>query len=238
MQASFYIITEPTNKVNKTLGTAIKTCGATPQPTGSVDVVNPVLIIDGPLNSAANYCHISGPLNRYYFITALDYTIANKVVVSLHVDVLMTYKGFLKATTLNYVSGAEDINEVADSSYPLGDYIKTETFKIADWDNSVFTNNDGGRRYILRVAAGKVQSGTAVNITVGGYVVYGKWKYDVIGPADNATLSFNSEAPGDTTTPRLRNNSIVTVNATYKYKAVITGVEPNVAPFIDLVPLF
>jgi len=30
MQASFYIQTAPTNKVNKTLGTAIKTCGATP----------------------------------------------------------------------------------------------------------------------------------------------------------------------------------------------------------------
>lgn len=238
MVAEFYIQTAPTNKVNKTLGTAIKTCGATPQPTGPIDVVNPVLIIDGPLDSAANYCHVGEPLNRYYFITALDYTVANKVIVSLHVDVLMTYRGFLKATTLNYVSGAEDINEVADSFYPLGDYIKTETFKISDWNNDAFTNNDGGRRYILRVAAGAVQSGTSVNITVGGYVVYGKWKYDVIGPADNATLSFNSEAPGDTTNPRIRNNSIVTVNTSYKYKAVITGVEPNVAPFIDLVPLF
>lgn len=238
MQASFYIITEPTNKVNKTLGTAIKTCGATPQPTGPVDVVNPVLIIDGPLNSAANYCYIGEPLNRYYFITALDYTIANKVIVSLHVDVLMTYRGFLKTTTLNYVSGAEDINEVADSSYPLGDYIKTMTFNLEDWNNNAFSNNDGGRRYILRVAAGSVQSGTAVALTVGGYAVYSKWKYDVIGPANDATLSFNSEAPGDTTNPRIRNNSIVTVNSTYKYKAVITGVEPNSAPFIDLVPLF
>jgi len=201
-------------------------------------VVNPVLIIDGPLDSAANYCYIGKPLNRYYFITGLDYTIANKVIVSLHVDVLMTYRGFLKTTTLNYINGSEDINEVADSSYPLGDYIKTETFKISDWNNSFFSNNDGGRRYILRVAAGSVQSGPSVNIVVGGYAVYSKWKYDVIGPADNATLSFNSEALSDTTNPRIRNNSIVTVNAKYRYKAVITGVEPNSPAFIDLVPLF
>lgn len=151
----------------------------------------------------------------------------------------MTYRELIKDTTLNYISGAEDVNEVADGAYPLGDYIKTETFKFSDWDIDNFKNSDQGRRYILRVAAGAVQSGTTINLTIGGYAIYSKWKYDVVGPIDNVTLSYNSEAPGDTTNPRIRNNMIVTINndINYRYKVKVTNIEQGPA-FIDLVPLF
>ena len=242
---TLYHLAEPTNVVNKTLdGTSAITLNAQLEPTGPINLVNPVFIVDTGVAStysnlsSMNYLYAGAPLNRYYFITSLDFTVAKKAVIACHVDVLMTFRNRINTTTLNFTRGYDGINEIEDNSYPLGDYITTETFKFTDWDNSNFSNNDGGRRYILRVAAGSVVSGTEVHLTVGGYAVYSKWKYDVNGPADNAYLTYNSEAPGDTTNPRIRPNSIIIVDNTYKYRAKITGVEADVPAYIQLDPLF
>lgn len=175
MQVHFYINTSPTIKVDKKLDEIsetpdIRECDIM----GAVDVVNPVIIVKGHVDSAVNYMRIGEPLNRYYFITAMDYTIAGKVIISGHVDVLRTYRGFLEATTLNYIRGAGDVNEMDDSSYPLGDYVRSLTYEMEGW-GSGFLRNEGGntnRHYILRVAAGRdVAQGEEVYLTVGQYFI-------------------------------------------------------------------
>lgn len=172
MQVYFYNNTSPTIKINKTLSQigAVRDCDIM----GAVDVVNPVIIVRGHVSSEANYMRIGEPLNRYYFITAIDYTTAGKVIISGHVDVLYTYRSLIGSQTLNYVRGAGDINEMDDSSYPLGDYVRSLTYAMEGW-NSSFLKNEGGdtnRHYILRVAAGRdVSTSEQVYLTVGQFFI-------------------------------------------------------------------
>ena len=177
MICQFYSQSSPTNKINKTLGDHLKQCPAIPQPDGPIDVVNPVLIIDGPLSSNANYCYVGEPLNRYYFITALDYTIANKVVISLHCDVLMTYRERIKDTTLNYCRGAGDINEMDDASYPISDYLIQQHYPIPNWTD-IFSNQGSGRQYLLRTVCSSADTYPIVELADGQVFWSGDYFYD------------------------------------------------------------
>ena len=153
MEVKFYVNKSPTIKVSKDLGeAAVKTIYV--DIPDSVDVVNPVLIIDdsqnqGILPSEVNYMVCGEPLNRKYFITAMDYTNAKRVIVAGHVDVLSTYGSLLETTTLNYVRGAGDPTEMDDASYPISDYMVEQYFPMTTWDD-IFSNEGTGKRYLLR----------------------------------------------------------------------------------------
>ena len=153
MEVSFYVNKSPTIKVSKDLGeAAVKTIYV--DIPDSVDVVNPVLIIDdthnqGILPSEVNYMVCGEPLNRKYFITAMDYTNAKRVIVAGHVDVLSTYGSLLETTTLNYVRGSGDPTEMDDVSYPISDYMVEQYFPMTTWDD-IFSNEGTGKRYLLR----------------------------------------------------------------------------------------
>lgn len=156
MDVSFYINTSPTIKVSKTLGeAAVKTISV--DIPDNVDVVNPVLIIDdshnnGILPSEVNYMVCGAPLSRKYFITAMDYTNAKRVIVAGHVDVLSTYSSLLETTTLNYVRGAGDPTEMDDVSYPISDYMIEQYFPMTTWDD-IFDAGGDRRRYLLRTVS-------------------------------------------------------------------------------------
>ena len=152
MEVSFYINKSPTIKVNKDLGEAVKKVSI--DIPDSVDVVNPVLIIDDSHNegifpSEVNYMVCGAPLNRKYFITSMDYTNARRVIVAGHVDVLSTYSDRLTTTTLNYVRGAGDPTEMDDASYPISDYMIEEHFPMTTWTD-IFSAEGSGRQYLLR----------------------------------------------------------------------------------------
>lgn len=172
MNVQFYINTSPSIKVNKIL-TAVggeRACDIM----GTVDVMNPVIIVKGTVDSSINYMKIGTPLDRYYFITDITYTTAGSVIITGHVDVLRTYKGFLENTTLNYVRGAGNINEVEDTSYPIGDYVRSITWPLNGWNNDFLKNEAGNtnRHYVLRVAAGaEAQGGEDVFLSVGQYFI-------------------------------------------------------------------
>lgn len=160
MEVSFYINKSPTIKVNKDLGGAsVKTVNI--DIPDNVDVVNPVLIIDDSHNedilpSEVNYMECGAPLSRKYFITAMDYTNAKRVIVAGHVDVLSTYSDRLTTTTLNYVRGAGDPTEMDDASYPISDYMIEQHFPMTTWDD-IFSSGGTGKRYLLRtICSGSV----------------------------------------------------------------------------------
>ena len=177
MQVTFYIQTSPSNKVNKTLGTVIKTCPTLPNPDGPIDVINPVFLIDGPLDSSVNYFYVDAPLYRYYFVTALDFRIANKVMVTGHVDVLMTYRNFLRSNILNYCRGAGDINEMDDSSYPISDYMIEQYFPLKNW-TPIFSKRGSDRQYLLRTVKGNAKIYPTVHLADGAVVWCGTYEED------------------------------------------------------------
>ena len=165
---------EPTIKLNKTNMTQVGSTNASPDPTGPVSKTDPVFICDKdtvPMSANYLYCEEYG---RYYFIVDITYSIAKTATITCHVDLLNTYKNRISETVFNFVRGASDINEVEDTSYPIGDYVRTITWPLEGWNNNFLKNEAGNsaRHYVLRVAAGaEAQGGEDVFLSVGQYFI-------------------------------------------------------------------
>lgn len=204
MNVQFYKNSSPTNKISKTItasGSA-RDCDII----GNVDVVNPVIEVKGTIDSDVNYMTIGAPLNRSYFITAVDYTIAGKVIVAGHVDVLSTFASSLG--TLNFTRGAGDINEMDDVSYPISDYMIQQHYKFGNWTD-IFNNKGSKRQYLLRTIRGQAKTYPTVEISDGGTIWCGR-SYD-----DGGTIKyrcFTINISGDNAIPEpLITNSITGV---------------------------
>lgn len=164
MEVTFYNQTSPSIKISKTLGTALGTCSASPQPTGPVNVVDPVIIVDADkVPSNANYMVIGAPLNRAYFIVSVDYTVANTAIIVGHSDVL---SNFAPSGTMNFVRGAGTPTEMDDASYPISDYMVEEYFPMSTWTD-IFDAGGDGRRYLLRTVCSSADSLVYKDLTNG-----------------------------------------------------------------------
>ena len=153
MNVKFYNMTSPTIKINKSK-TLVGEAPATPDPTGPIDIVDPILIIDKdrvPAN--ANYMEIP-EFGRSYFIVAIDWTIANTATVAGHSDVL---SNFAPTGTMNFVRGAGTLTEMDDASYPISDYMVEEYFPMTTWTD-IFDAGGDGRRYLLRTVCSSADS--------------------------------------------------------------------------------
>ena len=216
MEVSFYINKSPTIKVNKDLGEAVKIINI--DIPDSVDVVNPVLIIDDSnneliLSSEVNYMVCGEPLSRSYFITAMDYTIAKRVIVAGHSDVL---SNFTPAGNLNFISGDKDLNMVEDESYPLTDLFVAPIihYPFNNW-NGNFTNNGVGKRYIVRTVTSKARQAYVREVSIGDSLLYlGLYKYDIAGTAEDAVLQYAGETHNSYQV--VKQNDIVKIG-TYQY---------------------
>lgn len=226
MVLTLYNCGDPTIKVNKTIGGGTIISNATPNPNGPIDVINPSFIVDaGDVPSTANYLVAGAPLNRRYFITDITYNTAKTAVISCHVDVLSTYADRINNTTLNYLRGVDNVNEIEDTSYPLSDYLITpsEHYFFSDWDGN-FLNSENGRRYILRVIAGAARSNRIVQLSIGdNFVFRGKYMYVLTGTAANADCEYVNETTQ--TLPGIKQNDIIKIDS-YKYKFRINEDSP------------
>lgn len=186
MEVYFYNCGDPTIKIGKTLGNPVGSANASPNPTGPVNVVNPVLIVNkDQVPASANYCHIP-TYGRYYFITSIDWTVAKTAVVSCHCDVLKTFGS--KLGTLNFIKGAAAINEVEDPNYPVADTFTVERYNLSGWNN-LFLNSDSGKQYLLRVADGHAKSYNVPMVTIGESILYKNQLFTVLGTYTAAYLS-------------------------------------------------
>lgn len=170
MVITFYKCKSPSIKIEKTLEQIGNATNADPDPTGPINILDPVVIVDkDKVPSDANYAKIE-ELNRYYFITGIDWTIAKTAVVYLHSDVLSNFAGQLG--TMNFVRGAASVGEIEDGSYPLGDYLKVERFTFSNWSSNFFTNSSADNRYLLRIADGASRPISRPIVQLGAGLLY------------------------------------------------------------------
>lgn len=189
MIITFYNMTSPAIKITKTLGDALSTCEARPDPTGPINIVDPVFAVDkSKIPSNANYAKID-EFGRYYFITGIDWTIAKIAIVYLHSDVLSNFAAQLGI--MNFVRGAASIGEVEDGSYPLGDYLKVERFSFNNWDSNFFTNSSADNRYLLRIADGASRPISRPIVQLGASLLYKDQLFTVQG--DNVISAYLSD---------------------------------------------
>ena len=215
MEVNFYVNKSPTIKVDKTLelvGTGTVDCDIM----GDIDLINPVIIVAHGQNvpAAANYMVCGAPLNRSYFISAIDHTIAKTAVIAGHCDVLSTFKDKIKAATFNFIKGAPSINEIEDSSYPLGDVLTVERFNFSNWDNSFFSNSDDGQRYLLRVADGRAREWDyTIDLQIGNQILYKNLLFTLQGSWNAAYLSDPQEIslPPATPYPQVADGTVFSI---------------------------
>ena len=173
MSLTFYNCSDPPNKLGKNLGTSLGTTTYF-KPFYQSSELAPQYVLDQPLPSGANYVYDSFT-GRYYFITDITHDIAKTTTISCSLDPLKSFSSRLTGN-FYFVRGAAEVNEMEDASYPLSDYIKTETFYFDDWNDGFFKNTDGsegGKRYMLRVAHGdNFDDEFAVEVSVGEDVTY------------------------------------------------------------------
>lgn len=93
----FYTNDSPVNRIDKDLTSVVTATGTLRD---GASILNPEIEIESPLTptivAAINYAHIE-VFNRYYFVTDIKTEINGLWVVSMHVDVLMTYKDEIRA---------------------------------------------------------------------------------------------------------------------------------------------
>lgn len=95
------------------------------------DIINPVLIVDKDQISLTNtnYCQIE-EFGRYYFINDIQGMPGNKVAITCHVDVLMTYNNQIRncpiiaARSTNITNSYLVDNHRIFKSYPENIYIE------------------------------------------------------------------------------------------------------------------
>lgn len=97
---TLYTTADDPRKVTKTL-TQITTVSI--NPTGSIDILNPVFIINYNASYlAANYCYCAA-LSRYYFIDDMSLEIGKQIKIQASVDVLMTYDAQIRECTASII---------------------------------------------------------------------------------------------------------------------------------------
>lgn len=153
MTITLYNTSSPAKKIYKTLENNYEISGVVFL--DSEDVVNPVLLLSYTTNidrTRFNYCYIPD-LHRYYFITGFEVMTGQVVAISLHCDVLMTYKPYLVDQNINIVrKGSGGSTMIPDNNLPIYPY---KDMKVIKFDSTPFKSNEfnsGTRCFVLNVA--------------------------------------------------------------------------------------
>lgn len=123
MDITLYTNNSEKNKLDKNLSNAKTFSGKLREESS---IVNPSILIQIDNPSKYNYAYIP-EFNRYYFITDMTSVRTNIWELSMHVDVLMSFKDSIKSTSIilsdtettgqtNYISGEQWVRNVKDTT--------------------------------------------------------------------------------------------------------------------------
>ena len=116
MDIILYNTTDDNRKLNKTL-TAIKTIPVRLK--DDTDIMRPVIELDAAnLPPAANYCYIAA-FGRYYYINQQGIKIGRDLVLTLSVDVLMSFKAQILASTVVAARSSKYCNRYLSDKIPI-----------------------------------------------------------------------------------------------------------------------
>lgn len=146
MEITLYTNNSEKNKLEKSLSNAKKLSGKLREESS---IVNPSILIQIENPSSFNYAYIP-EFKRYYFITDAVSVRTDIWRISLHCDVLMSFKNELKATPVIL----SDTESTGATNYIMGEQwtstVKTAT-DIVSFPNTMNISGD----YILITAGGQ-----------------------------------------------------------------------------------
>ena len=116
MDIILYNTKDDNRKLNKTL-TEIKTI--TVRLKDDTDIMHPVIELNGAnLPPTANYCYIAD-FGRYYYINQQDIKIGRDLVLTLSVDVLMSWKSLILNSTVIAERTSNKYNKYIPDKIPM-----------------------------------------------------------------------------------------------------------------------
>lgn len=116
MDIILYNTADDNRKLNKTL-TAIKTIPVRLK--DDTDIMHPVIELDSAnLPPTANYCYIAA-FGRYYYINQQGIKIGRDLTLTLSVDVLMSFKSQILASTVVAARSSKYCNRYLSDKIPL-----------------------------------------------------------------------------------------------------------------------
>lgn len=108
MKINFYNCLDDYNKLNKTLSNKTELDIVLKERN---NFINPNIILKNQIhNFSYNYCFIPS-FNRYYFIENIEILNNNLLLLSLKIDVLMTYKNDINNSFVTITESSEILNE-------------------------------------------------------------------------------------------------------------------------------
>ena len=140
LTVDFYTISDANNVVNKTLDDQTKTTVQNVDIFKPSSVESPSLVLHNFTGvSNKNYVYID-KFSRYYFITGITFTSAERVIINLSVDVLYTYASQIKSCKATAIRN-ENIgkNYITDSKYPVNTLDRYVT--LDNFPDTPFTRN-------------------------------------------------------------------------------------------------
>lgn len=147
MEITLYINNSERQAISKNLSSGIVFTGSL---RNESSVINPVVLIEATNLSSCNYAYIP-EFGRYYFITDIVSVRTDLWRISMHVDVLMSFKNQI----LNLNVTVEDAS--------IGDY-DSPTYMNGDvWKTTVKNKTD-----VISFPSGLLDNGEYILITSGG----------------------------------------------------------------------
>lgn len=124
LNISLYNISDEPEKIRKNLPTVTPVTGTIKDP-GSVDILNPVILLSGDADPNCNYCYIDF-FDRYYFVKEVS---VRSGLCELHcsVDVLMSYQSDILA--LPAIAARAQTDNDQYSSYLYDNQQRLYTYK-------------------------------------------------------------------------------------------------------------
>lgn len=147
MQITLYNNASDMRVVNKAL-TLVATLNSV-QLTDSVNVEDPIFLVDlSGSYISANYVYCE-TLKRYYVITGCEIVNGNQMRISCHVDVRMSFKNNLLASSIVADRSTSNADAyVPDPMVTVRDSITTITRVV---ENNVFVGPSGSNQYVLTI---------------------------------------------------------------------------------------
>ena len=150
---TLYSVTDDPRKLDKTLGNAVATISSV-EPLDPCDILYPSFILNW--NSArftANYCKVSVPFDRYYFITSTEMLTGQRVLIKCGIDVLKTYSSSIKNCfgTMVRSQAVGKPTLIPDGKYPI--HTNNLTVDVLNFDSTPF-ERDPAAPYLLTTIGG------------------------------------------------------------------------------------
>lgn len=125
MVLKFFSITDDPRVVNKSVDAAHPLTSVTINPTDIKEMLEPTFVITNASQISSDYNYMYIPeFKRYYFITNMSLDKANNMIITTHVDVLMTYAESIPNIKGMIIRSTKASGEMIDKSLPINENVK------------------------------------------------------------------------------------------------------------------